>query len=516
MINESSVNYNAVTTAVVVLFGLFTTFVASTFIFGGASPIATFSVVAGMVLLTAGIIQPGRMLFVMVPVTLYLDTIKRTLIFGGQANLDNVTSVLAVGPLSATGIVIGCVIRRIFVRRLGVPAERIAIVAAMAAYVAFGGLETFTEGNLLYGLRTAANSTVYFLLSWAVLQCFQNPNDARRFLKFSLLMGLPVALYGIWQYWFGLSDFEISYLKSGLSITAVNLDDLRPRPFSTLGSVHSYSIMMALMFPLAFHFSSSAPTKSSRWKWKLVVVLYGSALLFSLSRSATVAGVAMILFSKLFRSKIGTAIAYSVSGVFLTFLIFYAERIQYNLDKYQSFLPMNSQWQEQAFRLGTFSDRLMSYQNVLGSPSTWPLFANPLGYRANEAVFGEADFTHDLFSQMILRVGAVPVIIAICLGLYVLWRTHRSIFRLELGKTAPRALAAQLMAIIVVYLLSQSGGSGMTVFPLNFWLSVLVGLLTVICLRGREILPTTEALPADPEEVRRKGRRSVHWVPRTD
>jgi hypothetical protein len=126
----------------------------------------------------------------------------------------------------------------------------------------------------------------------------------------------------------------------------------------------------------------------------------------------------------------------------------------------------------------------MGFENVLGNPSNWPLFANPFKFNSLRGLSaGDAQYSHDLFSQMILRIGAIPVFLGMGVGMFVVWRAHRAILLLPAGKTGSRPLAARLMAILIAFLLSQMGGSGMTVFPINFWLGMLTGFLTIICLR---------------------------------
>jgi hypothetical protein len=50
------------------------------------------------------------------------------------------------------------------------------------------------------------------------------------------------------------------------------------------------------------------------------------------------------------------------------------------------------------------------------------------------------------------------------------------------------------MGIITVFLLLQAAGAGLTVFPMNFWTGIFVGLLCVICMNLRVTKPvTTEA-----------------------
>ena len=482
----SKIHYNSIALAVLTALGLLVVFVAAGFIFSSGNPFAKAAMLVSGILFFIAAIQPRRMLVIMVPITFYLDEIKRLLVLTGKTGLDDVTAVLSIAPVTVVGIIVGCVIRRIFFRKRPEPVERLIFLSALAVFAASGGVETFTAGNLLDSLRWAANTTVYFLLPWALLECFHTREEIERFLKFCLAVGVPVALYGIWQYLFGLNRFEIEYMQSGLTMTGVHLYDLKTRPFSTLGSHHAYSNVMAFMLALSIHFASVDSGARRNWKAKLIVFAYAMALLLSMGRGAIFVGIGMVVFARLFQSKKGVFVAYFISAVSLGTMVAFAEKIQDLLGKLQSYLPGNSDWQVQAFRLGTFSDRLMGYQNVLGNPSSWPLFANPLKFRIANASYDDLEFSHDLFSQMILRIGAVPVFCGAGVAFYFLWRAHRAVLALPAGRGGLRPLAACLMAIIVVFLLSQAAGAGLTVFPMNFWTGVFAGLLAVICVLLRK------------------------------
>ncbi len=487
MLHTFKNNFNAVFLALATTLCLFGVIVATGFVFSSSNPASKLAMLVGSILMVVGLIQPRRMLMLMVPITFYLDGVKRLLTVGGKTSLDEVTAVLAVAPLGAVGIIIGCVIHRIFHRRAGSAAERLTIFAAIGAFVGFGGLEAFTAGNLLYSLKTVANSTVYFLLPWTVLQCFRTREEVERFLKYCLVAGIPVALYGIWQYTVGLSDFEITYLRSGLTtVGEASLDDIRPRPFSTLSSPTSYSCVMAFMLALSAHFTASWNGGRKTRQGLVITVIYAAALLLSMARGAALTGIAMVLFAKWFRTKTGTVLAYSFFALFFSALILFAQPLLDSLGKFESYLPSDSVWQQQAFRLGTISDRLIGYRNVLANPASWPLVANPLNFHPAELSYGDSTFSHDLFSQIILRIGAIPAFMGLCVGIFVLWRAHRTVLSLPAGKTGIRTLAARLLAIIVLFVLSQSGGSGMTVFPINFWLGIFVGLAIVICIQDRK------------------------------
>jgi len=491
---NSKTHYTSVFLALATTLGLLVIFVASTFIFTSNNPVAKLAMLVGAMLFLIGTIEPRRMLVVLVPVTFYLDGIKRLLILLGRTDIEDVTSILAIAPMATLGILIGCVIRRIFFRRRGEVVERLAIIGALAAFVAFGGMETFTAGNLLFGLKYAANTTVYFLLPWAVLQLYRTQEEIERFLKYCLIVGIPVALYGIWQFAMGLNEFEIAYLKSGLSMVGEqNLDDIRPRPFATLSSNHPYSFVMMFMLALSGHFVTSWARNRRSWKGVLVMAIYAVAVALSMARSAIISGIALFVFPKLFRSKSGTVLAYSVSAGLLGVLVLFAQQFLDSLDMLQAYLPTDSIWQEQAFRIGTTSDRFKGFTNVLTNTAAWPLIANPIKYNHTDQSYTDADYHHDLFSAMILRVGIIPVFLGACLTLFILWRAHRAILRLPEAESGRRSLAARLMAIVMVFLLSQSSGSGITVFPINFWVGMFVGFISVVCLtvRNKKPVPAT-------------------------
>lgn len=508
MFASPKLHYYSITAALATAGGLLAIFLAAGFIFTSDNPVSKSAMLIGGIFLVIGAIEPRRMLLLLVPITFYLDGVKRLLIITGRTGLNDVTSVLAIAPLTAVGVIIGCIIRRIFLKTPPVPVERFAIFGALGAFVAFGGTEIFTAGDLLFSLKTAANTTVYFLLPWVVLQCFRTREEIERFLRYCLIIGLPVALYGAWQYVMGLNQFEIAYLKSGLTTVGdVSLDDIRPRPFSTLASPHPYASVMAFMLVLSAHFAFAWKGTRRNWKGIFVFAIYALALALSMARGATLSAAAMLVYAWLFRTRSGVTIAYLFSAAVIGGLIFFARPLLDSLDTLQTFLPGNADWQEQAFRLGTISDRLMGFENILGKPSNWPLFANPLKYDIHALGYSDAQYSHDLFSQMILRIGAIPVFVGIAVGMYIVWRAHRAIFALPAGKGGSRMLAARIMAILIVFLLSQAGGSGMTVFPINFWLGMFTGLLTIICLRPG----TKKAEPVKTEDV--AGHRRAEAAP---
>ncbi len=499
--SDSQINHNRLMLASVSLAGLVGAVVIALLLVGErTNPIAVLGGIVGTAFFIVGAVAPRTALYWMIPITFGLDFLKRLLIVFVTINWENIAQVLAVAPVTVVGIFVGCMLRRIFIRRKPVPFERILLLAGAAlSIVSSSG--AFAEQSFALIMRTVANSSVYFFLPWALFQCFRTSEEIERFLRAATLIAIPVSLYGMWHYLIGIQDFELAYIRTGYAaqMAGAVIGDIRPRPFSTLSSPHAYSVTVSFMTVIAFYFMARRGRFS--WKWGMVFFVHLAALALSLSRGATITGLAMICFSILFASRRGIRLAYTLAFVSLAAVVFNAEAILDRLEFWQKFLPSEKSWQEQAFRLGTLSNRLIGYQNVLANPTAWPLLANPFDYRPTESA-SELFHEHDLFSEWILKVGIIPVFIAFCFAVIAGRKIHSEILRLPAGAT--RNLGACILAMIVAFMLSQSGGSGISVFPLNFWMGVFSGFVLVLCFRAQTDKPRGIAtIPAKaPEKPR--------------
>jgi hypothetical protein len=473
------INQNAVKLGLVTIIGLLAAVFISVFIVAsGDNPLGALASVAGGVIVVAGVVAPRTVLYWMIPITFGLDLVKRCLIIFTMVSLDDVARVLSVAPFAAVGIFIGCVIRRIFVRRRSEPVERVLFAAGTVLATA-GSLVAFKESSLIAAMKVVANNSVYYFLPWALCQCLETRADIERFLKTAVLVAIPVALYGSFQAIFGVQDFELAYIRSGYAPDmAASVDDLKPHPFSTMSSPLAYGTTMAFMLTLSFYFAFRAGRFSRKWLWPFLVFVF--ALAVSMARAPMLMSMAMLGFAVLFSTRRGIWAAYALSGALVAMVITNAQLLLDGLDYWQKFLPGDTAWQEQTFRLGTISNRLMGYRNVLSNPSSWPLVANPLKYEASLAAEDELH-SHDLYSQAILKYGIVPVAIALCAAVFFGIRVHRAVLHLPNG--AIRNLGACFVGIIAGYFFGQLSGGGIGVFPLNFWLGIFAGFLVVLCFR---------------------------------
>ncbi len=489
--NDATVNYNALTLGMVSLCGLLAGMLVSLFIAGGGdNPMAIFAVVLGTVFFVLGAVSPRNALFCLIPITFFLDFAKRLLIIFTNLTWDDIASVLAVAPLATVGVLVGCVLRRIFIRRPPQLVERVLFIGG--AVLAFGGsIGALGEASLFEAMKVVANNSVYYFLPWAIYQCFETREQIERYLRIAALVAVPVAAYGIWQFFFGLLDFEVAYVKSGFAPhMAFTMYDVKPRPFSTMSSPHAYSSTISFMMVIAFYFAFRRQGFSTKWIFVFLVLLMGLAT--STARGAFLSGLAMLALSILFTSRSGTKAGYLGSAAFIGALVLNAEALLDRLEFWQKFLPSEKAWQEQAFRITTISDRLMGYKNVLANPSAWPLIANPLKYNPVE---GGADlYTHDHYSEIILKFGILPVLAGGILAGIAAYKIHCAVFRMEVGQF--RNLGAALVSIAAGFFLAMSGGGGLSVFPLNFWIGAIGGFIVVMCFRESSSVTTDPALRA--------------------
>jgi hypothetical protein len=230
------------------------------------------------------------------------------------------------------------------------------------------------------------------------------------------------------------------------------------------------------MLVIAFFFGFRRQGFSKKWVGAFLVLLVAVAT--SMARGAFLTGLGMLFLSILFTSKLGTRAAYLLIVVSFGALIMNAEALLDRLEFWEQYLPTERAWQEQAFRISTISNRLMGYKNVLANPSAWPLVANPLKY---QAAFdsGEVLHAHDLYSELILKYGILPLLLGLVLAIFLATKVHTAIFRLPAGDA--RNLGAGLLAVVAGFFLSQTGGSGIGVFPLNFWIGIVGGFLVIFC-----------------------------------
>ena len=457
--------------------------IAGWFIARYDNPLTATLIIAASIVFLVAIINPKAGLYLLILGTGYVDLVKRLGILAGDLTFGDVVVALAVPPILCACICMGVVLQYV-IRPRRLERWQYVILVVVALLMICVLLKEVSGGTgLLAGLQNFANSGAYFPLMLITGILFPKPQDVKRFINFCLIIYIPVALYAIWQQFFGLNDFEINYLKTGYTVTVSLLDDdIRPRPFSTLNSIHALTVMMAILALLAF-FVHLKGSKRAAWQIPVGILFMGGSWA-SMSRAGWVLFAVGVIAWICFRRASTTIGFYGLVTAFLILLIMNADPLLDSLATLDEKLPSDSDRAKQAFRIQTFSERLYGFRNMVTNPLFHTWFGNPkMGAPTGEVARDE--IAHDQLTQILVQYGFVGLSGFLSLMVGALWLTHRGILAqrdLETRKTA----IALLAAVAAVLYSGMLFGSHLGVFPINVFFAFLVGSLLVCCVQPGE------------------------------
>ena len=447
------------------------------------------SIVVGLGTFGWSVVRPRTGLHLLVIMAATLDLAKRFLVIYEDFSMVDVAVVLSVAPITMVGVFLGCLIQPLL---LGERLPRTQFWLVLVSWAVVGlalVLHFLSSWSIKTAVMDSANDGAYVLLLPIIYGLFydHSQRDVIRFFSFCLTVFTPVALYGCWQFFAGFNDLEVEYLKSGLTTTGANLYEDRPRPFSTLNSITSFSVLMWFCLVVAFYFAFV-----HRWRHKLsdwlrpIVFLVGMVLSFA--RGAMTFGLLNLGVLFLFRSPKWTRLAYATGLILFVVLISNAELIRDNLEVIQSHLPQSQGATSEKFvSIYTFSDRLLGYQNVLGNPRSWSWFG--LGVNPLEEGVNSEFYSHDALSQMILKRGILFTLFFLGMIAAILRWAHGRVWKLPEGPR--RNFAAFLLSTIVLTVASNLAGYILHIYPVNLFFWMFVGFFCVVCIAHA---PPVEAL----------------------
>ena len=451
----------------------------------GGNPIKSLMLLLGVITMVVATLRPKTGLHLLLLSSAFLDIIKRLLIVFGMSSMSDVAGVLAVAPMILIGTFFGtCVLHPIFTKRMLNQGERRLALVALVIIGIVLAIGSRNATSLIDLLGSAVNTGAYTLLLPIVFVLYRKSDidEFKKLLRFIVFIYAPVAVYGVYQYWFGLSRLEIDYLRSGLTVGGMNLYDIRPRPFSTMSSVHAYAVSMWFMVVISGYLAlrRTSGFRISRW----LPVVFCTAVLFSMARGTTIMTVANLLLVRMFKTRKGTLTFYAVAIGAVTTLIALSQPLLDGLDYLQSAMPGDKDWQQQAFRLGPLSDRLQGYQGVLLNPRMYTLFGHGASSGELELRYGEEGFSHDSLSQLLYRFGIAGVVLCVSVVVAVMWRLHSGVWRMR--DPERKKFAAMLVSIVVFILFTHLGGGSYAVFPINLFIWLFLGLAVTVCVRQKE------------------------------
>lgn len=467
----------------------------------GGNPIASLMLITGGALLVVSTINPRKGLKLLIISGTCLDFLKRFLLIFGMGSMSDVLGVLAVAPINLTGVFLGtCILRPIFTKQMLDKQERRLVYISLlliTASLASGFRNTGSLGPAVFG--NAANQSAYALLVPVICILYRRGgiDELKRLLQFATLAFLPVALYGIHQFTFGFNQFEVDYLRSGLTSLGDILYEAHPRPFSMLNSNHAFAVSMGILFLMssvlcAKRLQNRIGIFSSKGRW-VIPAIFAIACLLSFGRGGWMVPIIGFICIAAFRTRKMIVSFYTIFAIGFSLLVWRAGDIYNSLDRLQATLPSGSLLQEQAFRLGTYSERLYGFQNLFRNRSIWTWFGNPdLAYRTGRIV-NEDEVIHDAIGQMLISHGITGLLALIFGGALSLFLLHRKILAIQRG---PREILGRslLGTASAVFLGGMLTGSHLSVFPINLLFWTTAGALVAVA----QMKPSLSAEP-DPQ-----------------
>jgi hypothetical protein len=438
------------------------------------NPLTTSTMLAGLVMCCVALSNPVWGVYLLIFTTGYLDLVKRLGILSDALSGIDVVVTLALTPVLFLAICGGVLYRNIITGVWLRPWQvglAVAILVAMAAVFCqsfLGG------GGFVFALKDFANSGVYLLLILVGSFLFADVASIQRLLGFTLLIYVPVAVYGVWQQFFGLTAFEIDYLKSGYTIDIGLLDDVRLRPFSTLNSPHALSVVMAILSVLAF-VTPLRGRRQARWQLPVGLTLAGGCIA-TFVRAGWVLFILALIIWVCSRRKLTTFLMYGTIVAGFTLLFIKADPLLNSLDRLDGVLPDSGDVEDQAFRIGTFSDRLISFHNVMSNPAFHTWFGN----RNSEELEHDSreDEAHDQIGQILISYGFAGLALFVAGLVSGLWFAHRAVFRQE-DRLKRQILLGVFSVVLATILSGMLFGSHLGVFPINVLFYLFTSMLFV-------------------------------------
>lgn len=452
-----------------------------------------------------GLLNPRRAFYVLLFLTAYLDYFKRLMIFDSALSRMDLYFVLGIAPCTLVGIAVSVLYQHF----MGRSESRPGLLRLM--FFTFAGATTLllismTGANKGFrSLGDSVNAAVYLLLLFTVPALFRTPGELKKLLKICVVLYVPAIIYMLVHFFRdSIFDWEMDYVKSGLTGEIRQLMERKFRPFGTMNSAANASTVFGLILALIV---------SGIWKYRslppydrqsnpivrfLLVVPIGLAMYATFSRMGWVSCVVSIVAVWFFKRRALTLLGYSLAATAAVATVLASPYLlRYKvLNKISEDLIDNQgsdEWTQTA-NISTLNDRLEGFNALVTNPKVW----TPLGLRFspyNEQSVISQVRSHDLFTDTLLRYGYLPILLGLVFGGILLARLHRFIFDQPPGLSRDMA-ATCLAAALTITAGGLVNGAQLSTYPVNFFIWLMFSVVASLMMHAKE----QEALAPLPEK----------------
>lgn len=440
-----------------------------------------------------GMLAPRRAFYLLIFLTAYLDLFKRLMILDSGLRQLDLYYVLGIAPMTLAGICFSVLYQ------MAVGGVRMRPLEGRITFFSFFMIAAIVAASALTfrsnfrALGDMVNSVAYLSLLFVVPALFRTPGEVRALLKFVIIMFIPSALYLIYQGFAGLSWWEMKYVRSGFTIEIRQLGEKIFRPFGTMNAAANASLTYGLFAALLIGggFWKHRPGAIGERSPSLVLRLLGAAIFAfaayrTFSRTGWITGIVAITCFVAFRRRTYMWAYYLTLGVVAALLMVSAGWMLKHkvLNEITTNITAGrSEEAEMSLRLATLNDRLASYENLLHNKRVWTPFGLRLsGY--NEDSVRSSIQTHDALTELLLRIGYIPVAVAVFFGFWLLKQLHRYVYKSPPGLS--RELAAAGLACSVALLLGGAvNGAQFVSYPTNFYFYFYLSIVVALMVHSR-------------------------------
>jgi hypothetical protein len=463
-----------------------------------------------------GLLSPRSAFYLLIALTAYLDFTKRLMIFDSGISKMDLYYVLGVAPALMCGIAAHTFYSLLITGQETRPGlVKLAILTvSIAGFLGVMGL--MGSVNRFQALGDSVNATVYLLLLPVVPKLFRTPEDLRKLLKFVMIIYTPAVLYML-VHWFRstfldmnppIFDWELDYVKSGLTIEIRQLAERKFRPFGTFNSAANASMVFAAVLgvvcsglwkqPFAGH-----PNGGGRVGRLILAVFLVISMYATYSRTGWVFAMVILVVPALFRSRFTTIAAYS-AGIIATILMVFAAPYllkhkilnQISLDMYSS--TARTAEMAQVTNISTMNDRLEGFEALVKNSKIWTPFGFRFAYANPESV-RQSIRNHDALSTALMKYGYVPLALGGIAVLVLLRRMH--VYVLAEQQPLARYMASSCLAVGFVLCLGALVNSAQLItYPINFWIWFMFSCVVALMFWRAEVA----LAPAEEEETEAK------------
>lgn len=389
-----------------------------------------------------------------------IEWLKRYAIFYGDTSVWSVAETLVVPIILFSAVILGVLVGSLVGATRMTKGRFLWFCVAALVIIILLGLKGFSP----LGIQLALNSGLYIAMVPVCLMVFKSRMEMMKFLDFTAIIFTPWVLVAIYQFFFGFSNVDWEYAKTGISpvFTKTMLAEGGSRPFGLAGSASSFGAMTFLAWYVLW---KTFYVKDKRSLSIVLMLIYMTALVLSSYRTALISPLITLIGFPLFRSGKGLAVAYSFGLSCIVLMFVFSDTLLENLGDYNQAIAstQSSEWGKDTLKVSTWSDRLLGYSR-LKNPEAWSLFGKRLSNDKGAISYQSKDFSHDMVNAALKNIGAVGLLVVAISGAYLLLILHRFVLRLPRGPAQDFA-AMGLSFSMLQLVMSVIGGGNFNVPP---------------------------------------------------